>query len=98
MQFKMVWCLKGCVVLMRCRMILRETYHAEVRWGHRRAFRPGCMCSNEGFSYANVLQTQDPRNEYIFQHLVTDMSRKRFVERSIVGRSWMHIFLVFRNN
>ena len=98
MQFKTVWCLKR-LWLMRCRMILRvQTNYAEVRSGHRRAFRPGVMCSNEGFNHANVLQTQDPWSEYIFQHLVTDMFGKSFVERSIVGGSWMQIFRVCRNN
>ena len=98
MQFKTVWCLKR-LWLMRCRTSLRtQTNYAGVRSGHRRAFRPGVMCSNEGFSHANVLQTQDPWSEYIFQHLVTDMLRKSLVERSVVVGSWMHILLVFRNN
>ena len=97
MQFKTVWCLKR-PWLMRCRMILRVQTNYAVRLGHWRAFRPGVMCSNEGFSHANVLQTQDPWSEYIFQHLFTDMFGKSFVERSIVVGSWMHIFLVFRNN
>ena len=49
LQCKTVWCLKR-LWLMRCRTILpAQTNYAEVRLGHRRAFRPEVMCSNEGF-------------------------------------------------